>query len=98
MAKFIDNHNRADESEKRFVIKVPFFIFLSSLFALFFSGKSTLCGEMSVNLSCTEIHKPALLRKILTSVAAMNKGFVYEAIRGRDKTELFLSPVTLRRG
>lgn len=51
-----------------------------------------------MSLSCTVIHKPALLRKILTSVAGLNKGFVYEAIRGRDKTELFISPVTVGRG
>lgn len=95
MAKFIDNHNSADESEKRFVIKVTFSIFF---FVHFFSGKSTRCGEMSVSLSCTEIHKPALLRKILTSVAGLNKGFMYEAIRERDKTELFISPVTVGRG
>lgn len=56
---------------------------------------STLCGEMSVSLLCTDIHKTALLRNILTRVADMNKGFVYEAIRGRDKTELFLCPVTV---
>ncbi len=74
---------------------VFYFLFF---FVHFFSGKSTRCGEMSASLSCTEIHKPALLRKILTSLAGLNKGFVYEAIRGRDKTELFISPVTVGRG
>lgn len=56
---------------------------------------STLCGEMLVSLLCTDIHTTALLRKILTRVADTNKGFVYEAIRGRDKTEMFLCPVTV---
>lgn len=90
MEKFIDNNNSTDESEKTFVIKVTCFsIFFSSLLTLFFFfGMSTLC-QMSVSLLCTEIHKLALLRKILTSVADMNKAFVYEAFGEEIKQSCF---------
>lgn len=61
------------------------FFFVNSFF---FFGMSTLC-QMSVSLLCTEIHKLALLRKILTSVADMNKAFVYEAFGEEIKQSCF---------